>query len=356
MIEVEYNIHSLVGLRVTADKSVTDDIDLHLAAFRGAADTAEHLVIIDPYAAAPTPDRDVVIDDIECGKWTLHRGATRVWMAPMRSPSRYAMDRLAWPINLIVQLALLQTGRSFAHASAVRFEGAGVLFPAYPGTGKTTTSAALVQVGGQFLGDDLCVLGDGRIRAYPQALSVYPHHLSILDYSDPAVERAFARGARADRARERLDLRHGVPFKVASRALGYVGSRCVNVMPEDVFGSTGSTREADLDLVITLQRSGNTEVLTPRPIEAAVAARQAAIVLWHEWHASIHELMLLDAVNTNGQWLKALVDEVGSILKAQFDDRPCYRLDIPSSWPNERLRAEFPDFLSELIQQNRPGS
>lgn len=353
MIEVEYNIHSIVGLRVTADQAVIDDIDLHLAAFRGAADTAEHLVIIDPYAAAPPPDRDVVIDDIECGQWTLHRAATRVWMAPLRSPSHYAMDRLAWPINLIVQLALLQTGRSFAHASAVRFEGAGVLFPAYPGTGKTTTSASLVQAGGQFLGDDLCVLGDGLIRAYPQALSVYPHHLSILEYNDPAIERAFARGARADRARERLDGRQAVPFKVASRALGYVGSRCVNVMPEDVFGQTGSPRESDLDLVISLQRSGNTEVLALRPIEPAIAASQAAIVLWHEWHASIHELMLLDAVNTNGQWLKSLVDDVGSILRAQFEGRPCYSIEIPSSWPNERLRSEFPDFLGALIHQSR---
>lgn len=346
--QVEYNIHSLVGVKACGDAAMLANLDLHLAPFRGDSAGCAEQIIIDRYDDAPAPDRAVVIDDIDCGNWTFHRAATRVWMEPIGTPGRYFMDSLALPINLIVQLALLRQGRTFTHAAAIEFGGRGILLPAYPGTGKTTTSASLVRAGAKFFGDDLCIVGDSVIRSYPQALSVYPHHLAILDYDSPELKREFKRAERADRARSRIDQRGDLPSKVASRALGYIGTRCANVMPDEVFGKSSVGTEVALDVIALLQRSGEVDTLTLRDIDPRSAAEQASVVLWHEWHGFLHELMLLDAVNTSGTWLRTMFEQTTSILFSQFTNRPCYSLTIPASWGNERLRDEFPAFVDNI--------
>lgn len=346
--QVEYNIHSLVGVKARGDAAMLKNLDLHLAPFRGDSDGCAEQITIDRYSAAPAPNRSVVIDDIDCGDWTFHRAATRVWMEPIGTPSRYFMDSLALPINLIVQLALLQQGRTFTHAAAIEFGGRGILLPAYPGTGKTTTSASLVRAGARFFGDDLCIVGDSMIRSFPQALSVYPHHLAILEYDSPQLRRDFKRAERVDKARNRIDQRGDLPSKVVSRALGYVGTRCANVMPDQVFGKSSIGTEVALDVVALLQRSGDVDTLTLHDVDAHAAAEQATLVLWHEWHGFLHELMLLDAVNTSGTWLRTMFEQTTSILFSQFTNRPCYSLTIPASWGNERLRDEFPAFVDNI--------
>lgn len=138
-------------------------------------------------------------------------------------------------------------------------------------------------------------------------------------------------------------------MKAASKALGYVGTRCVNVMPDEVFGPAGLGREVALNAVVMLQRSGSTESLRPVEMAPESAARQSSVVLWHEWHASVHELLLLDAVNAGGNWFKSLIEDVAMTTADQFAGVACYRVDIPASWPNARLRDEFPDFIQKLV-------
>lgn len=78
----------------------------------------------------------------------------------------------------VMYLSLLQQGILLMHSAGVSKDGKGYLFPAYGGTGKTTTSMSLLNKGYDFLGDDLILVDPARRRVFP-----YPRPLHIFTYN-----------------------------------------------------------------------------------------------------------------------------------------------------------------------------
>ena len=78
----------------------------------------------------------------------------------------------------VMYLSFLRQGILFMHAAGVSKDGNAYLFPAYGGTGKTTTSMSLLGKGYAFLGDDLILVDPETMRAFP-----YPRPLHIFTYN-----------------------------------------------------------------------------------------------------------------------------------------------------------------------------
>ena len=348
IIEKFYNIHSLVRLQVRASADILQEIDHHLGPFCIGELDAEPHVIIDRYEAAPAAARATIVDDYEYGSGIYHRKSIRLWCNLKGAQHRYHMDRLILPINLIVQLALLRIGYSFLHGAALLMNGKAVLFPAYPGTGKTTLVAAFVKQGSKLFGDDLCIIGKGRLYSYPQAFSVYPHHLTILPYKDAYVERAFRRTAMIDKLRAPFENNPHRWSKLVRFILAQFRVPYVNVMPGRIFGEGSIAQDGVLGKVIVIERSGEISSLVQETVDLADIASQATAILWHEWHASFHDLLLYDALSESGRHTLSLFKQVNDIYSASFKFVPCTRVRIPASWDNVKLTCEFPKFFRAL--------
>ncbi|MCY4333423.1 MAG: hypothetical protein OXC60_01950 [Litoreibacter sp.] len=79
-------------------------------------------------------------------------------------------------------LSFLQQDIFFMHSAGVAKDGKAYLFPAYGGTGKTTTSMGLLTKGYGFLGDDLIIVDpkDGMAFPYPRPLHVFTYNIRNL--------------------------------------------------------------------------------------------------------------------------------------------------------------------------------
>jgi len=82
----------------------------------------------------------------------------------------------------IMYLALLRQGVVLMHSAGVTRKGQSYVFPAYGGTGKTTTCMSLLQKGFNFLGDDLLLVdaAAGRVYPYPRPLHVFTYNITNL--------------------------------------------------------------------------------------------------------------------------------------------------------------------------------
>lgn len=78
----------------------------------------------------------------------------------------------------LMYLSFLKQGVLFMHSAGVSKDGCAYLFPAYGGTGKTTTCMRLLSRGYGFLGDDLIIVDPKAGLAYP-----YPRPLHIFTYN-----------------------------------------------------------------------------------------------------------------------------------------------------------------------------
>lgn len=351
IVEKCYNIHSIIKIIIRANPSVIREVDYHLGPFSWQSlDTAPD-VIIDSYDAAPVAARTTVVDEYEYGSGIYHRKSLRLWIDLNNKQQLYYMDRLALPINLIIQLALLRVGYSFLHGAALLLNGKTVVFPAYPGTGKTTIVAAFVKLGGKLFGDDLCIMGDGRLYSYPQAFSVYPHHLPVLPYKDEYAVRAFRKTELIDKLCSIIEHNSNRWVKFIRLAIAQFRTPSINMMPEIIFGDNAIAQKGVLEKVVVIERSGDITELVHEPVNVADIASQATAILWHEWHASFHDLLLYDALSASGRYTISLFKKVNDIYLASFQSVPCSRVRIPASWSNEKLVQEFPSFFNAFVRE-----
>lgn len=350
--ERSYDIHGVVRLSVRGTTAVLTEVDHHLNEFAVAQLSGTPDIVIAPYHEAPPTPPTTVVDDYRFGDDALDNPDRRVRIALFASPIQLHADRLALPINLLIQFALMRNGRSFVHGAGLEIDGRTILFPAYPGTGKTTIVSAMVARGAQFFGDDLCIVGGGDLGAFPQALSVYPHHLPILNYDAPDARRAFRRTAMLDRIINLVGPGRSLPARGARVILSALRTPAVNVPPARVFGAAHIAATAPLREVVALQRAGTVSTLTEQSATAEELAEHATAVLWHEWHASFHDLLLYDALARNGGSLPRWFEDVRATLTEAFRPLPVARILIPAHWDNQTLITAFPDFWQRRTQAN----
>jgi hypothetical protein len=75
------------------------------------------------------------------------------------------------------------------HAAVVERAGRAMIFPAPPGSGKSTLCAGLVSRGWRLLSDELTLvrLGDGRVDPFPRPVSLKNESINIIHHFAPAA-------------------------------------------------------------------------------------------------------------------------------------------------------------------------
>lgn len=80
-------------------------------------------------------------------------------------------------VEVLLRHKLNQKGFLMIHSSAVSIDGKGIIFPASPEAGKTSTMLNYLAAGNSFMSDDFSLVGRGKIYAYPTPITLHSHNL-----------------------------------------------------------------------------------------------------------------------------------------------------------------------------------
>jgi hypothetical protein len=160
------------------------------------------------------------------------------------SPSETLAKNFIYDIfDYICQIALVECGASFIHASAVEIDGSCLLISGLGGAGKSTTALNLVLSGrAKYLSDDLAILDQsGCVWRSPKKLQVYGYNV---------------KGNR--RATVSLLNTRTLPDKLAWHLRAFiVGNKRVRrrIRAEDLFGKSAVSKAAPLFCSVLLERT-----------------------------------------------------------------------------------------------------
>jgi hypothetical protein len=345
--EKYYDIHGLLRIYVKGDSQLLSGVDLHIGAFEVTPNEIVNSVRILPYEYLPKKTGGKSSDDWQFIDGYAIRESQRVAFG-FEGPILYFYgDRLHVPLNLLLQLALLKVDCTFVHAAGLVSKQKGILLPAAPGTGKTTTVAIMLREQNFLLGDDLCILGKGKIWSYPQSLSIYPYHLSVLPKLPWTIRLNLKFKLVADHLIKNFF--SGRSFVSRGVRLIYALSTkpCMSLNPRVVFGDNCVAESANLNSVVLIERNFSYSDLIIQPTTSSVADELTSI-LWHEWHSYFHELLLFDALLYGPDWLKRLFSQTKFVLNSSFEGIQVERLTIPAHWTAEELSKNSKKYVVML--------
>ena len=344
MREAIYDIHGLVSISARGTSELIGSLDSHIGMFKTNSKLSNFDIEISPFSDFIRDGNGEALDDWVFSENFAIRETRNLAFNLLGEKIMLYADRLELPINLLIEIALLKVGCTFVHSAGIQRDNSGVLFPAPPGVGKTTTVALLVRNGNLLLGDDLCILSPGKIWSYPQSLSVYPYHREVL----PRLKFKHQIRLSVIAAKNVLAPKGSGFLSRASRfALSLAIPSCLSIDPAEVFGSHAMKDSAPLSAVVFLQRNNSTlNIKVTSPEADAIAG--AAKILWHEWHANFHELLLLDALMYGPHWLESLISRTESIISQAISLVPNSKIEIPACWKAADLSAHDMDFLSSI--------
>ncbi len=344
MKEVIYNIHGLVSISATGNRELISSLDSHIGMFRTDSASNNTDIVILPFSDFCGNRNGEALDDwVFCENFAIRESRNLAFNLLGEKVILYA-DRLELPINLLIEMALLKVGCTFVHSAGIQRKNSGILFPAPPGVGKTTTVALLVRNENLLLGDDLCILGPGKIWSYPQSLSVYPYHRDVL----PKLKFKHQIRLSIITAKNSLVPKGSGFFSRAFRlAMSLAIPNCLSIDPTEVFGRHAMIDSAPLSAVIFLQRRKSALSLNlTLPDENAIEG--SAKILWHEWHANFHEVLLLDALMYGPHWLESLISQTESIISQAITNVPIRKIEIPADWKAADLSDHDSNFLGSI--------
>jgi HprK-related kinase A len=141
--------------------------------YPAAEDPADFTVLLEPQK----PWRRVLRPSVAIG------GDFRL---PGAAPLPLAQGLLAAEMGMNLQMALGQRRYLLLHAGAVERDGKALILTGPSGAGKSTLSALLGEAGWRFMGDEFALLDlvDGRLRAFPRAVSLKNEALALFEGMD----------------------------------------------------------------------------------------------------------------------------------------------------------------------------
>jgi hypothetical protein len=221
--------------------------------------------------------------------------------------------------DYLTQVAQLDLGQSYFHASSVEREGEGTAIVAWGGIGKTSAALKLItEHGFRFLSDDLGLVDDaGTLWRTPKRLQVYAYNVA----GEERLRSMLLDGRSAlDRAAWAWKLRRRGPKGVRRR-----------VSAEQLFGAASVADRAALRRVFCLER-GDAREFDAREISADELARRAAEVAMQE----IEPFGLVSRALHSGHLAPLLPtqDEVSAgtraVLRRAFEGIPILNVRIPA--------------------------
>lgn len=211
---------------------------------------------------------------------------------------------LTLSIPQVVQIALVQKGRSFVHSAAVSIGGRAHVFPGFGGIGKTLLVSDLMRhPGAKLLGDDLVVLNPaGTVQSYARPFCLYPYHRGAFKQQFSALGIRHMRPAFPWRVYRRIRMesayRYGARLPWPGRYLG-IDHDYVLASPYVLFGPDRiETSQVPLETVAVVKRSASaSRVSVDTTVDVEQLSAFCASVTAHEWNHSARTLLAFDALS-----------------------------------------------------------
>jgi len=110
------------------------------------------------------------------------------YVLPDAAPMSLAHGLLAAEMGMNLQMALGQKRYLLLHAASVEKDGRALILTGESGAGKSTLAAMLGERGWRLMGDEFALLDleDGRLRAFPRAVSLKNGAIKVMERTVPA--------------------------------------------------------------------------------------------------------------------------------------------------------------------------
>jgi hypothetical protein len=263
---------------------------------------------------------------------TLYRA--RDWNV-LSTEETHAKNFMYGVFDYVTQIAQLELGQSYIHASSLSRDGEGTAIVAWGGIGKTSAALKLItEHGFSFLSDDLGLVDEtGTIWRTPKRLQVYAYNLE----GEERLRSLLLDGRSVlDRASWEWKLQRRGPKGVRRR-----------VSAEELFGAQSVARSAPLKRIFCLER-GDALDFEARTITTEELAHRAAEVVMHEIEPfgivsrALHSGHHAPLLPTQDQ----VVSATRTVLRRAFDGIPVLNIRIPRSTAPTSLA----NYLLSLIE------
>ena len=349
MFRKKFNLHGIVRMELfTERQSTVQEIMYHLSEMEAPKDNGEVDIVLRDYSEKPALPEALSIEGYYFYKeGVLDVPPYRLCFDLKSFPLRVWSDHFVLPVNFLIEVALLRKGYTFLHSAGVRWRGRNLLFPAHGGTGKTALVTGLMKKGAKLFGDDLIIIGNGRVLGYPQDFSVYPYHVSLLGLEEAALGRTFRRDAILDFMVRLTGSSDRFVWRAIRSVFSRLKTRCVNVPPRVIFGSDAFASAGAIDGIFFLSRHQETQkTISIVSEDPSVLTKKCVNILLMEWHHSSRFLYLYGALA--GFSPAELDQQASAILDRAFRSAPCATIHVPATFSVDELQQQVIEKLAEV--------
>lgn len=264
--------------------------------------------------------------------------------------------RLVWLVEWGLRRALVEEGYAMIHASAVRYDGETILFPARRRVGKTNTMLTYLERGADYLADDRLFVGsDGTARGFPTPVNLLPYNVRHFPElaSHISNEQLFWLAEKIDALADAGSTDLHTILSFVNRK--YLKDRTwqYRAAPEQLFERTDVVTESAADKVVLLRLNNARSTPSITEIESDQMSTTLDAINAYEWNDDLEELVrghdaLFPARESKRAQHRRLIRRERAVLEECCDSVPTYLLEVPGEehWSEEVKEAIFREVAS----------
>jgi hypothetical protein len=249
----------------------------------------------------------------------------------------------------IMKYSSIPKGTTLIHASAVAKKGKSFLFPAWRGTGKTSTLLTFLQRHYDYVSDDWVFLTkSGHALALPRHILINERHLEVF----PDILDAVGDEAKKEWTTALRKIRFGMSIR-GNNIISRIVRFCLvdrtrfepRIAPQDIRDDLRIEMKSKVSKVFLLTKSRNDssiDEISPRELRNRLVASSA-----YEWSTSSYlGLMFAQAYSQRTVW-NPMMELEGGILEDALSNVALYEVRFPSKYSRETLES-IADRIEEL--------
>lgn len=234
---------------------------------------------------------------------------------------------------IAVQLALLNCGHSLIHAAALEKDGEVLLLPSWGGVGKTATVCRFVREHGwRLLGDDLVIIGEGRVLPFLKPFVIYPYHKDLFPELFRNGENHTVKNLSVSNMMSRMIPGVKRALRPFPRVLAYLrkhNPQSMRVSPRRIFREDQLSEGGTPCRLVWLERSTGKSIHSSEITAAALASKAvtvSCVELFASKLGSVYHMCGCGMLTFDDVFLR-----MRQIIMETAEGVPCGMLEIPTS-------------------------
>lgn len=234
---------------------------------------------------------------------------------------------------IAVQLALLNCNHSLIHAAALEKNGEVLMFPSWGGVGKTATVCRFIrEYGWRLLGDDLVIIGEGRVLPFLKPFVIYPYHKDLFPELFNNGENHTVKNLTLSNMMSRMIPGVKRALRPFPRVLAFLrkhNPQSMRVAPRNIFAEKQLSKGGTPCRLVWLERSMKADIccsdITPNEL-ASKAVSVSCVELFSSKLESVYHMCGCGMLTFDDVFLR-----MHQIILKTAETAPCGFLEIPAS-------------------------